>query len=139
MRLLRVVAPVAAMMHGLANGSRRWGLSFFARDGRGCGALPGGVKVVANGFRFPKELLASGIFNSGSSIGAGILAPPVVVSTVLNRDGARGVCHPGGDRLARVVIRAGLLLHTVSPGPDRKVRAHTFTEAIWEAFCLSFT
>jgi ACS family hexuronate transporter-like MFS transporter len=42
------------------------------------GNWPGGVKVVAEWFPERERALASGIFNSGSAVGA-LLAPPVVV------------------------------------------------------------
>src|SRR5438309_8423413 len=47
------------------------------------GNWPAGVKVVAEWFPERERALASGIFNSGSSVGA-ILAPPVVAWIILN-------------------------------------------------------
>jgi ACS family hexuronate transporter-like MFS transporter len=47
------------------------------------GNWPGGVKVVAEWFPEQERALASGIFNSGSAVGA-ILAPPVVAYILLS-------------------------------------------------------
>src|ERR1039458_7286305 len=46
------------------------------------GNWPGGVKVVAEWFPERERALASGIFNSGSAVGA-ILAPPLVALILL--------------------------------------------------------
>jgi ACS family hexuronate transporter-like MFS transporter len=73
---------IAAMLHALANGSWSLGLYRFLLGVGEAGNWPGGVKVVGEWFPASERALASGIFNSGSSVGA-ILAPPVVVWIVL--------------------------------------------------------
>lgn len=73
---------VAAMLHAVATGV--WSLAIYRfLLGMGeAGNWPGGVKVVAEWFPVDERALASGIFNSGSAIGA-IIAPPLVVWIVL--------------------------------------------------------
>jgi MFS transporter, ACS family, hexuronate transporter len=73
---------LAAMLHALANGSWSLGVCRFLLGVGEAGNWPGGVKVVAEWFPVSERALASGIFNSGSSVGA-ILAPPIVVWIVL--------------------------------------------------------
>lgn len=73
---------IAAMLHALANGSWSLGIYRFLLGMGEAGNWPGGVKVVGEWFPASERALASGIFNSGSSVGA-ILAPPVVAWIVL--------------------------------------------------------
>ena len=72
----------AAMLHGLATGPWSFGTCRFLLGMGEAGNWPAGVKVVAEWFPVSERALASGIFNSGSSIGA-IMAPPVVAWIVL--------------------------------------------------------
>jgi ACS family hexuronate transporter-like MFS transporter len=73
----------AAMLHSLATGPAFLaGCRFLLGIGE-AGNWPAGVKVVAEWFPERERALASGIFNSGSSVGA-ILAPPVVAWIILN-------------------------------------------------------
>src|SRR6478609_6217877 len=69
---------VAAMLHALARGAFSLGAFRFLLGIGEAGNWPGAVKVVAEWFPESERALASGIFNSGSAIGA-ILAPPIVV------------------------------------------------------------
>ena len=72
----------AAMLHALATGPVFLaGCRFLLGIGE-AGNWPAGVKVVAEWFPERERALASGIFNSGSSVGA-ILAPPVVAWIIL--------------------------------------------------------
>ena len=68
----------AALLHGLARGATSLGVYRFLLGIGEAGNWPGGVKVVAEWFPEQERALASGLFNSGSAVGA-ILAPPVVV------------------------------------------------------------
>jgi ACS family hexuronate transporter-like MFS transporter len=72
----------AAMLHALTTGAWSLGVYRFLLGVGEAGNWPAGVKVVAEWFPVEERALASGIFNSGSSIGA-ILAPPLVVAIVL--------------------------------------------------------
>jgi len=68
----------AAILHALARGSVSLGAFRFLLGAGEAGNWPGAVKVVAEWFPERERALASGVFNSGSAVGA-ILAPPVVV------------------------------------------------------------
>lgn len=68
----------AAMLHALARGPWSLGVYRFLLGIGEAGNWPAGVKVVAEWFPAEERALASGIFNSGSAIGA-IVAPPLVV------------------------------------------------------------
>jgi ACS family hexuronate transporter-like MFS transporter len=72
----------AAMLHALATGPWSLGICRFVLGMGEAGNWPAGVKVVAEWIPVEERALASGIFNSGSSIGA-ILAPPLVAWIVL--------------------------------------------------------
>jgi len=67
----------AALLHAFARGALSLGVFRFLLGMGEAGNWPGGVKVVAEWFPERERALASGIFNSGSSVGA-ILAPPLV-------------------------------------------------------------
>ena len=73
---------LSAVLHVFARGV--WSLGFFRfLLGMGeAGNWPAAVKVVAEWFPPEARSWASGIFNSGSSVGA-ILAPPVIAALVL--------------------------------------------------------
>lgn len=72
----------AAMLHSLARGAFSLGAFRFLLGMGEAGNWPAGVKVVAEWFPPKERALASGIFNSGSSIGA-VVAPPLVAWIVL--------------------------------------------------------
>lgn len=73
---------VSAALHGFANGVASLG-AFRLLLGMGeAGNWPAAVKVVAENFAPEDRAFASGIFNSGSSIGA-ILAPPLIAWIIL--------------------------------------------------------
>jgi len=73
---------VATMLQGLARGAWSLGVFSFLLGMGEAGNWPAGVKVVAEWFPVEERALASGLFNSGSSVGA-ILAPPLVVTLAL--------------------------------------------------------
>jgi ACS family hexuronate transporter-like MFS transporter len=68
----------AALLHAFARGAMSLGVFRFLLGIGEAGNWPGGVKVVSEWFPECERALASGIFNSGSAVGA-ILAPPIVV------------------------------------------------------------
>jgi ACS family hexuronate transporter-like MFS transporter len=72
----------AAVLHAFARGAVSLGAARFLLGMGEAGNWPGGVKVVAEWFPERERALASGIFNSGSAVGA-ILAPPVVAYILL--------------------------------------------------------
>jgi ACS family hexuronate transporter-like MFS transporter len=73
----------AGMLHALARGPLSLGFFRFLLGMGEAGNWPAGVKVVAEWFPPKERALASGIFNSGSAIGA-LLAPPIVAWIVLH-------------------------------------------------------
>ena len=72
----------AAVLHSLATGAWSIGIARFLLGLGEAGNWPASVKVVAEWFPERERALASGLFNSGSAIGA-ILAPPVVAWLLL--------------------------------------------------------
>jgi len=73
----------AAVLHALARGAVALGMFRFLLGMGEAGNWPAAVKVVAEWFPERERALASGMFNSGSSVGA-ILAPPVVAAILLH-------------------------------------------------------
>jgi MFS transporter, ACS family, hexuronate transporter len=73
---------MAAVLHTFARGAVSLGVYRFLLGMGEAGNWPGGVKVVAEWFPEQERALASGLFNSGSSVGA-ILAPPIVAFVLL--------------------------------------------------------
>lgn len=73
---------LCAMLHAFARGVWSLGIFRFLLGLGEAGNWPGAVKVVAEWFPAEERALASGLFNSGSSVGA-ILAPPVIAGLVL--------------------------------------------------------
>jgi MFS transporter, ACS family, aldohexuronate transporter len=71
------VWSVAAMAHGLATSAVTFGAARFALGLGESGNFPAAIKTVAEWFPKSERALATGIFNSGTNIGA-IIAPLVV-------------------------------------------------------------
>lgn len=79
------VWSIAAMLHAVARSTMGFG---FARGLLGlaeAGNFPAGVKAVAEWFPKKERALATGIFNSGTSIGA--VAAPIIVPLILGAYG----------------------------------------------------
>jgi ACS family hexuronate transporter-like MFS transporter len=74
---------VAAILHAFSRGAVSLGVYRFLLGMGEAGNWPAAVKVVAEWFPERERALASGIFNSGSSIGA-ILAPPLIAWILLS-------------------------------------------------------
>lgn len=72
----------ADMLHALARGALSLGAFRFLLGFGEAGNWPASVKLVSEWFPTEERALASGIFNSGSAVGA-ILAPPVIVWILL--------------------------------------------------------
>jgi MFS transporter, ACS family, hexuronate transporter len=73
---------VAALLHAFAAGGLSLGMFRFLLGIGEAGNWPAGVKVATEWFPERERALASGIFNSGSAVGA-ILAPPIVAWILL--------------------------------------------------------
>src|SRR5947209_16784202 len=110
----------AAVLHVFARGALSLGVFRFLLGIGEAGNWPAGIKVVAEWFPEQERALASGIFNSGSTIGA-ILAPPIVAFIVLQF----------GWRAAFVLIGVlgfmwligWLAIYRTPPGPVLNVRS----------------
>jgi MFS transporter, ACS family, aldohexuronate transporter len=74
---------VAALLHSFATGAISLGMFRFLLGIGEAGNWPAGVKVATEWFPETERALASGIFNSGSAVGA-ILAPPIVAWILLH-------------------------------------------------------
>jgi len=79
---------VAVVLQALSSGVLSLEIYQFLLGMGEAGNWPAGVKVVAEWFPAEERALASGIFNSGSTVGA-IIAPPLIVWIVI-REGWRG-------------------------------------------------
>jgi ACS family hexuronate transporter-like MFS transporter len=77
----------SALLHAFSRGAFSLGAFRFLLGMGEAGNWPGGVKLVSQWFPERERALASGIFNSGSAVGA-ILAPPIV-GYLLSRFGWR--------------------------------------------------
>jgi ACS family hexuronate transporter-like MFS transporter len=75
----------ATLLHAAAKGAWSLGVCRFLLGMGEAGNWPAGVKVVAEWFPDRERALASGLFNSGSAVGA-ILAPPLIAAIVLWAD-----------------------------------------------------
>jgi ACS family hexuronate transporter-like MFS transporter len=73
---------ISAILHMLARGAWSLGAYRFLLGMGEAGNWPAGLKVVSEWFPESERALASGMFNSGSAIGA-ILAPPLVAWILL--------------------------------------------------------
>jgi ACS family hexuronate transporter-like MFS transporter len=72
----------SAVLHAFARGPISLGACRFLLGMGEAGNWPAGIKVVSEWFPERERALASGIFNSGSSVGA-LLAPPLVAYILL--------------------------------------------------------
>jgi ACS family hexuronate transporter-like MFS transporter len=74
---------VAAVCHAFAQSAVSLGAFRFLLGMGEAGNWPAGVKVVAEWFPERERALASGLFNTGSAVGA-VLAPPIVAAILLH-------------------------------------------------------
>ena len=94
---------IAAMLHSLARGAVSFGAFRFLLGMGEAGNWPAGVKVVAEWFPPKERALASGIFNSGSAIGA-VIAPPMVAWIILKSGWQSAFLVVGGAGLVWLAI-----------------------------------
>ncbi len=73
---------VATMLHGLAHTAVQLSGFRFLLGAMEAAIIPGGMKAVAEWFPVRERILATGIFNGGTSVG-GALAAPVVAAIAL--------------------------------------------------------
>ncbi len=109
---------IAAMLHALARGPLSLGLFRFLLGMGEAGNWPAGVKVVAEWFPSSERALASGIFNSGSAIGA-VIAPPLVAWIVLQSGWRNAFLVVGGAGLLWLI--AWLSIYSTPPDVRKEV------------------
>ena len=96
---------IAAMLHSVARGAFSFGAYRFLLGMGEAGNWPAAVKVVAEWFPPEERALASGIFNSGSAIGA-VVAPPLVAWIILKSGWQSAFAMVGAVGLIWLVIWA---------------------------------
>ena len=128
----------AAMLHALAVGPWSLGTFRFLLGMGEAGNWPAGVKVVAEWFPVRERALASGIFNSGSAVGA-ILAPPLVAFIVLQLGWRAAFAAVGAVGFVWVI--AWLLIYTTPEAAKKEVEAPPIPlrKLFLTRFVLSFT
>ena len=128
----------AAMLHALAVGPWSLGTFRFLLGMGEAGNWPAGVKVVAEWFPVRERALASGIFNSGSAVGA-ILAPPLVAFIVLQLGWRAAFAAVGA--IGFVWVIAWLLIYTTPEAAKKEVEAPPIPlrKLFLTRFVLSFT
>lgn len=94
---------IATMLHSVARGAFSLGVFRFLLGMGEAGNWPAGVKVVAEWFPPKERALASGIFNSGSSIGA-VAAPPLVAWIILKSGWRSAFLVVGGVGLIWLLV-----------------------------------
>lgn len=110
---------LSAMLHIFVRGAGTLGIFRFLLGIGEAGNWPGAVRVVSEWFPSEERSLASGLFNSGSSVGA-ILAPPLVAGLV-GRFGWRSA-FLGVGSLGLLWLAAWSLFYR-SPGEGRDLRS----------------
>lgn len=124
---------IAAILHALATGVWSLGIYRFLLGMGEAGNWPGGVKVVAEWFPVEERALASGIFNSGSAIGA-IIAPPLVVFIVLKEGWRASFAVVGAVGLVWVVL--WLLIYRTPQ--DSEITVSPTPRFLWKLFQTRF-
>ncbi len=94
---------VCALLHTLSQGALSLGIFRFLIGMGEAGNWPGAAKVVAEWFPAEERSFASGIFNSGSSVGA-IIAPPIIAVLLLRFGWRSGFIVVGGLGLVWLVV-----------------------------------
>ena len=128
---------IAAILHAFATGV--WSLGCFrSLLGMGeAGNWPAGVKVVAEWFPERERALATGIFNSGSSIGA-ILAPPVVIWITLRYGWRSSFILAGLSGLAWLLLWWSIYRSPAISAASTKPLPHERTFGFMELFRTPF-
>lgn len=111
---------LSSLLHVFSRGTLSLGIFRFLLGMGEAGNWPAGVKVVAEWFPERERALASGIFNSGSSIGA-ILAPPLVAFIVLQFGWQAAFLAIGA--LGIIWLAAWLLIYHTPPEATKTARS----------------
>jgi ACS family hexuronate transporter-like MFS transporter len=111
---------VSSVLHVFATGAVSLGVFRFLLGMGEAGNWPAALKVVAEWFPERERALASGIFNSGATIGV-IIAPPLIASIVLGFGWRYAFLLIGG--LGFVWLMAWLALYRIPPQTEARQRA----------------
>jgi len=111
---------VSSVLHVFATGAVSLGVFRFLLGMGEAGNWPAALKVVAEWFPERERALASGIFNSGATIGV-IIAPPLIASIVLGFGWRYAFLLIGG--LGFVWLIAWLVLYRIPPQTEARKRA----------------
>lgn len=129
---------VCAMLHVFARGVWSLGIFRFLLGAGEAGNWPGAVKVVAEWFPAEERSLASGIFNSGSSVGA-IVAPPLIAALLLKFGWPSAFFAVGGLGLIWLCAWGGLYRSPQRANDVRALPPPTFRELLSSRFVWTFT
>ncbi|MBV9081385.1 MAG: MFS transporter, partial [Acidobacteriaceae bacterium] len=114
---------VANMLHAVARSVGQFSALRFLLGVGECGTYSGGVKVIGQLFPPTERAFAGGLFNSGSLAGA-IVAPPVIMYTILHYGWPAAFLIPSSLGLLWIVPWLMTYTSTVSA---RGMRSHAST------------
>ena len=127
----------SSILHVFARGTLSLGVCRFLLGMGEAGNWPGAVKVVAEWFPEEERALASGIFNSGATVGV-IIAPPAIVA-IVTRFGWQAAFGSIGA-LGFVWLIAWLAIYRTPPTARGTVRATLpMAQLLRTRFVWSFT
>jgi MFS transporter, ACS family, aldohexuronate transporter len=129
---------LAAAMHALARGPVSLGAYRFLLGIGEAGNWPAAVKVVAEWFPEKERALASGLFNSGSAVGA-ILAPPVVAFLMLHFGWRTAFAFVGLAGLLWLVFWGRLYFTPAATVGQPKLAAVPLRDLLASRFLWAFT
>ena len=140
--LCMFVWSLATMLHARARSAWDLGLYRFLLGMGEAGNWPAGVRVVAEWFSPQQRGLASGIFNSGSSVGA-IVAPPLIAAITLRFDWRAAFLITGAIGLLWLVpwwlFYRSPLEGTPNPTSSSKSLSYGIKKVFTSPFLLWFT
>jgi ACS family hexuronate transporter-like MFS transporter len=128
---------VSSILHIFSRGALSLGIFRFLLGMGEAGNWPAAVKVVAEWFPERERALASGIFNSGSTIGA-ILAPPMVAVIVLRFGWKSAFLVIGGLGFVWLIVWL-LVYQTPAPALKNARAPHPALKLFRMRFVWSFT
>ena len=107
----------AAMLHATANSILSFGLFRFLLGLGEAGNWPGGVKVISEWFPPKERAFATGLFNSGSTLGA-VIAPPLVAWIALSWGWRTAFLVPGSLGFLWLVLWRATYRTPLKPASD---------------------
>jgi ACS family hexuronate transporter-like MFS transporter len=129
---------IAALLHGVATGGLSLGIFRFLLGIGEAGNWPAGVKVATQWFPESERALASGVFNSGSAVGA-ILAPPIVAWILLRYGWPTAFVAVGAAGLVWLVLWLPTYRSPHAAAPEFEAPPIPVRELSRTRFVLAFT